>query len=281
VVQLLRDHRDEVAPGAVAPSPTLSVEPTPAGSSPSAIQRALIRFGNFLFTGRNHIFPLAFLAIAVASPPRAPFGSERADLALDGIGLGVAVAGQTLRAMVIGLAYIRRGGKGKKIHADRLVQDGFFAHSRNPLYLGNMMVFLGLFLVLNSTWGYLVGVPFFYLAYLSITLAEEDYLRRQFGNEYIAYYRRVNRFVPSLQGLGATLRSMSFDWGRLIRKEYGSTFLWITTAIALLLWESAARHGWSSTGPRAQILAAIWGTALAGYLLARYMKKTGRLSAAR
>jgi protein-S-isoprenylcysteine O-methyltransferase Ste14 len=245
------------------------------------MHRLLIRFGNFLFTGRNHIFPLVFLAIAAVSAPRAPFGSERADLALDAIGIGVALAGQTLRAVVIGLAYIRRGGKGKRIHADTLVQDGFFAHSRNPLYLGNMMVFLGLFLVLNSRLGYAVGVPFFYLAYLSITLAEEDYLRKQFGEPYVAYCRRVNRFVPSVHGLGATLRSMSFDWGRLVRKEYGSTFLWITTVLGLLLWEAAARHGWASVGHRARVLASAWVVALAGYLLARYLKKTGRLSAPR
>ena len=261
MVQLLRDHRDQVAS--------------------SALRRALVRFGNFLFSGRNLVFPLAFLAIAAVSFPIAPFGSEGADLILDVIGLSVAVAGQTLRAVVIGLAYIRRGGKEKKIHADHLVQNGFFAHSRNPLYVGNMMVFLGLFLVLNSTWGYLVGVPFFYIAYLSITLAEEDFLRKEFGEEYIAYCRRVNRFLPSLKGIGATMRSMSFDWGRLIRKEYGSTFIWITTALGLLLWEVAARHGWESVGPRGRVLATVWGVTLAAYLLARYLKKMGRLSAPR
>ena len=219
--------------------------------------------------------------LAAVSYPLAPFGSERADLILDMIGLGVAAAGQTLRAMVIGLAYIVRGGKGKKIHADRLVQDGWFAHSRNPLYVGNMMVFLGLFIVLNSWWGYLVGVPFFYIAYLSITLAEEEFLRKEFGKEYEDYCARVNRFLPSFKGIGATMRSMSFDWGRLIRKEYGSTFIWITAALALLLWEAARRHGWASVGPRARVLAAIWVAAIAAYLLARYLKKTGRLSAPR
>jgi protein-S-isoprenylcysteine O-methyltransferase Ste14 len=261
VVQLLRDHRDQVAS--------------------SAVRRTLVRFGNFLFSGRNLVFPLAFLAIAAASFPRAPFGSERADLILDVIGLGVAVAGQTLRAVVIGLAYIRRGGKEKKIHADRLVQNGLFAHSRNPLYVGNMLVFLGLFIVLNSTWGYLVGVPFFYIAYLSITLAEEEFLCREFGDEYVAYCRRVNRFLPSLKGIGATMRSMSFDWGRLIRKEYGSAFIWITTALGLMTWEVAARQGWRSAGPRARVLAVVWVVALAAYLLARYLKKIGRLSAPR
>ena len=144
-----------------------------------------------------------------------------------------------------------------------------------------MMVFLGLFLVLNSTWGYLLGVPFFYVSYLSITLAEEDYLRKKFGKEYVAYCGRVHRFLLSLRGIGATMRSMSFDWGRLIRKEYGSTFIWITTVFALLIWERAARQGWGSTGHRVRVLAVVWTATVVGYLLARYLKKTGRLSAPR
>jgi protein-S-isoprenylcysteine O-methyltransferase Ste14 len=253
--------------------------PTVAALAPreGAVRRSLVRAGNFLFTWRNEIFPLSFLAIAAVSRPRAPFGSERADIVMDCVGLGVALAGQVLRAAVIGLAYIQRGGKGKKIHADTLVQDGLFAHSRNPLYLGNMMIFLGLFLVLNSTLGYLVGVPFFLLAYLSITLAEEAYLKKQFGAVFVEYCQRVNRFMPSLRGLGATMRSMSFRWKRLVRKEYGSTFTWITTAIALLLWEKVARSGWDSAAARAWVLVPMWVLAVAGYAIARYLKKSGRL----
>ena len=260
--------------GAAEPSP---VTPVPLHG---ATHRGLVRFGNFLFTWRNEIFPLAFLVIAAGSYPGAPFGNERVDLAIDAVGLGVALAGQALRAAVIGLAYIQRGGKAKKIHADSLVQDGLFAHSRNPLYLGNMLVFLGLFIVLNSTLGYLVGVPFFFVAYLSITLAEEEFLRKQFGMEYVDYCRRVNRSIPGVRGLGATMRSMSFNWKRLLRKEYGSTFTWVTTALALLLWEVAVRQGWGAIGPRARIVGPIWVAVIVGYALARYLKKSGRLTAA-
>lgn len=263
-------------------TPNGAAEPSPVTPVPlhGATHRGLVRLGNFLFTWRNEIFPLAFLVIAAASYPGAPFGNERVDLAMDAVGLGVALAGQALRAAVIGLAYIRRGGKAKKIHADSLVQDGLFAHSRNPLYLGNMLVFLGLFLVLNSTLGYLVGVPFFLISYLSITLAEEEFLRKQFGMEYVDYCQRVNRYIPGLRGLGATMRSVSFNWKRLLRKEYGSTFTWITTALALLLWEVAVRQGWGAIGPRARIVGPIWVAVIVGYALARYLKKSGRLTAA-
>ncbi len=286
MVQLLRDRGDEVTP------PT-RVEPleeddaphdaqrdaavAPRGASPGALHSALVGPGNFFFRFRNALFPVAFVAIAAATRPLAPFGSERADRWMDAAGVLVALAGQTLRALVIGLAYIRRGGKDQKIYAETLVTEGFFAHSRNPLYLGNMLVFLGLFLILNSTWGYAIGVPFFLFAYLSIVSAEENYLLAQFGAPYRDYCRRVNRFFPSLAGLGETIRGMAFNWKRLIRKEYGSTFTWLTTALALVAWENVARRGADAAAPVLRSVLIAWAPVVLGYGLARFLKKTHRL----
>jgi hypothetical protein len=96
-----------------------------------------------------------------------------------------------------------------------------------------MLVYLGLFVVLDSAARLARRRAFFLLAYLAITAAEEDYLHRQFGETYDAYHRRVPRFVPDWRGSGATLAGMQFNWKRLVRKEYGSTFIWMTTALAL------------------------------------------------
>lgn len=246
-------------------------------ASGSAIDGLLIRCGNTFFKTRNALFPIAFVVFALATRPLAAFGSERADRWMDAAGVLVAVAGQALRALVIGLAYIRRGGKDGKVHADTLVTEGLFAHSRNPLYVGNMLVFMGLFVVLNSVWGYVVGIPFFLFAYLSIVRAEEDFLSRRFGGAYEDYCRRVNRFVPSLAGLGATIRGMAFDWRRLVRKEYGSTFTWITTAIALHVWETYVRQGFEAARPVLRAALVAWAPVVLGYATARYLKKTGRL----
>jgi hypothetical protein len=192
-------------------------------------------------------------------------------------GFAVAITGQTLRAAVIGLAYIKRGGRGKKIYAGKLVQEGLFAHSRNPLYLGNMMIHAGLFLILDSRWGYLLGVPFFLFAYLTIVMAEEEFLALRFGASYDEYCRRVNRFIPSLAGLGRTLAGAEFDWRRLVRKEYGATFAWLSAALAALVWGDWLRRGW----PAAQMILggalAAWIPIVAAYALARSLKKSGKL----
>src|SRR6185436_6813996 len=158
-----------------------------------------------------------------------------------------------------------------------LVQGGIFAHSRNPLYLGNALVFLGLLSILDSVPGFVIGVPFFVRAYWAIVQAEEDYLGRQFGLEYAEYCRRVNRFLPSLRGLGTTIRSMQFDWRRVIRKEYGSTFYWITCMFALFVLQAWRQDGRESGLRTARALACVWLFAAVGYSIARFLKKTKRL----
>jgi protein-S-isoprenylcysteine O-methyltransferase Ste14 len=237
----------------------------------------LVPPGDFLFAHRNWVFPVVFLALVGLVPP-VPFGGTLAsDRALDAVGVAIALAGQLLRAAVIGLAYIRRGGLDKKVYADALVVEGFFAHSRNPLYVGNYLAMVGLFVVHNAPLSYLVGIPFFTFAYLAITAAEERFLRGKFGADYEAYCARVPRFRLRLAGLGRTLRSMEFDWRRLVRKEYGSTFSGATAILGMLLWEAYRIGGEAACMARLRILAPIWGALLLLYLVARWLKKSGRL----
>ena len=89
----------------------------------------LVRLGTFLFKRRKYVLTPTFLAVALCGRPRQLFGSATWDVALDAAGIAVALCGQSLRAAVIGLAYIKRGGKSGTIHADTLVQRGLFAHS--------------------------------------------------------------------------------------------------------------------------------------------------------
>jgi len=80
-------------------------------------------------------------------------------------------------------------------------------------------------------------------AILAIIGSEEDFLRGKFGAEYDDYCRRVPRFVPRLEGFGRTLATMPFDWRQVITKEYGTTFAWLTVALALLARQQVAWHG--------------------------------------
>ena len=101
------------------------------------------------------------LALVVTTRPRWPGRSQRLDDALDLLGLVVALLGQILRAAVIGYAYIVRGGKNKRVYASDLVTGGFFAHGRNPLYVGNLLVVLGLLIIWDNPFAFGEGFHFF------------------------------------------------------------------------------------------------------------------------
>jgi protein-S-isoprenylcysteine O-methyltransferase Ste14 len=246
---------------------------TSSGLSSPGWRRALAPVGRFFFKFRDFLFPVVFLGLALASRPM----GGRYDRALDVAGIAVALSGQLLRAVVIGLAYIRRGGKNKQVYADSLVQEGIFAHSRNPLYLGNFLALVGFCLVHNSALCYLVGIPFFAFAYLAITAAEEEYLQGKFGAEYDEYCRRVPRYLPSFAGLGATLEGMSFDWPRLLRKEYGSTFAGLSLILALLVWDEYVLRGRAAEQAMLPGVLALWAVLVCAYLTVLVLKKRGAL----
>lgn len=250
-----------------------------ASAPPSLGRRFLLRSGQLFFRVRDALFPVVFFGLAFLSRPIQAGGSPRRDALLDAVGIAVSLSGQLLRAAVIGFAYVRRGGKDKRIYADSLQQEGFFAHCRNPLYLGNFLALVGFCLIYNSWLCYLVGIPFFAYAYAAIIVAEEQYLAGRFGAEYADYRRRVPRIVPSFRGLGATLEGMQFDWKRLVRKEYGSTYAGACAILALLAWEHYAWWGYPPAERSTIEAVAVWVPLTAAYLVARYLKKSGALGA--
>ena len=234
----------------------------------------LVRYGVFLFRTRDAVFPTVIFALLFAFRPEYPFGSRAFDGWVDALGIGVALAGQALRATVIGYAYIIRGGRNRRVYADLLVMEGFFAHARNPLYVGNMLILAGLFLIWNSRWVYLIGVPFFALGYSAIVAAEEAFLRDKFGDEYERYCARVNRWIPDFRGITRTLASMDFNWRRVILKEYGSSAYWMAGAVVLVALDGRDVKG---VAAEAEWLWWLLIPVAIGWATVRWAKKTRRL----
>jgi len=197
--------------------------------------------GNFLFKHRNLVFPLVFILMVLGSEPF--FGDMRNEVWIYAAGIVIALSGQAIRALTIGLAYIVRGGRDKKVYAKTLVTNGIFAHCRNPLYLGNILIVAGLGVVADSVLFYFIGIPFFVISYVAIINAEENYLSEKFGEEYREYCRKVNRLIPDLSGIGTTLKSMTFNWRRLLVKEYGTTYTWMIAMILLIVKNHYLHYG--------------------------------------
>jgi protein-S-isoprenylcysteine O-methyltransferase Ste14 len=248
----------------------------PAPVAPRGFDAAVIALGNVVFRYRDYLAPIAIGAVALLSPPRPFLGTRRLDAWWDAAGIAVSLTGQSLRVLVIGLAYIKRGGKNKRIAADSLVVDGIFAHVRHPLYVGNFLLLVGLMMIWNSPLGYAVAAGLAF-GLFSMARAEEVFLGGKFGPAYDAYCAGVRRFIPRLRGLATTLSRFSFDWKRVVRKEYGTTLSWTTTALALLALERIHWDGLAGAAPVLRALVSAWLVLAALWAAARWMKKTRRL----
>ncbi len=75
-----------------------------------------------------------------------------------------------------------------------LVKTGLYKYSRNPMYVGLILIYAGFAALLGSVWA-LVLLPVFvaYVRYFAIA-REEAYLKRRFGETYIAYMRNIPRW---------------------------------------------------------------------------------------
>lgn len=235
----------------------------------------MIRLGNFFFHYRNSLFPVAYVLIFINGPTL--FTDYRIGLAL---GVLVAAIGQFVRGITVGLDYIIRGGRNRQVHAERLVQGGIFNHCRNPLYVGNYLILIGVGLASNSLLFLSIGLPFFLLVYWAIIAAEEAFLLNKFGAEFTAYCQRVDRIMPNFSGLGKTLTGMRFNWRRLITAEYGSAYIWMAAIILVTLktlWFSRQFQ----TNPRTVwTLWILLAVVTLAYAVARYLKKAKLLQKA-
>lgn len=76
---------------------------------------------------------------------------------------------------------------------DRLITDGIFSFSRNPIYVAFAIILIGQFLILPNwiTLIYIVGATWLFHRQV---LREEDYLRRYYGHAYVDYCNHVRRY---------------------------------------------------------------------------------------
>ncbi|MGX5831480.1 methyltransferase family protein [Mesorhizobium sp. 43Arga] len=75
-----------------------------------------------------------------------------------------------------------------------LVVDGIYRRTRNPFYLGAVLVYLGLGVAAGSFWAIALVIPLLWVINTGVIAREERYLERKFGDAYRAYKVRVRRW---------------------------------------------------------------------------------------
>ena len=133
------------------------------------------------------------------------------------IGAVPLILGECLRLWAVGYA----GGATRSRTlgtASDLVTAGPYAHVRNPLYLGNLLLSLGVCIIANVYWMVIVLLVGYFAQYLPIIASEETYLRKFCGLTYQTYYATVPKFIPRLRSY-ANPSPHDFSFSRALKAE--------------------------------------------------------------
>ena len=143
---------------------------------------------DFFFRNRGYIpIPLAIIILTFAS----------IKIELLPIGVILVVTGELLR--LNGVRYAGGETRTLKVGASALCSSGPFAYLRNPLYLGNVIIYAGMVLIAGGEFVWILlptTLTFFFLEYGLIISLEEETLRKKFNEEYGEYLSMVPRLIP-------------------------------------------------------------------------------------
>jgi protein-S-isoprenylcysteine O-methyltransferase Ste14 len=171
--------------------------------------------GHWLFRWRSYL-PLvtAVLLLSGLQYFSYPFGSHFLDELWEVICLSVSFAGLVIRALTVGSSASRTSGRNTAQQiAGTLNTTGMYSIVRNPLYLGTFLMVLGVVIFLRVWWIPLIYVLFFALYYERIIFAEEMFLRREFGKEYIKWACKDTGFLSKTQTMESTGVTLPLEEG--------------------------------------------------------------------
>lgn len=188
--------------------------------------------GNWLFRWRSYLpLPVIGLFLLALKDYELPGHSRMLDYAWEAVCLMVSFFGLGIRVVTVG--HTPRGTSGrntKKQVAEILNTTGMYSMVRNPLYLGNFFMWLGIALFAHTWWLIVIYVLMFWLYYERIIFAEEAYLRGRFGEEYLEWANRTPVFIPRFGQYRKAALPMSFK--NALRREYNGFFAVIATLFA-------------------------------------------------
>ncbi|VAV86616.1 hypothetical protein MNBD_ALPHA06-2130, partial [hydrothermal vent metagenome] len=72
---------------------------------------------------------------------------------------------------------------------------GPYKFSRNPMYAGMALIYLGVVLILGSGLGLVLMLPLIWIMNRYVIAGEEAYLSRKFGSDYVEYQNKVRRWL--------------------------------------------------------------------------------------
>ena len=246
------------------------------------------RSGNWLFRWRSFLPLLLFFGAvpvvlfgdvswAVMSP------SPDATWVWPLVCLAVGMSGQKVRGLCVGFTPAGTSGRNTKEGqvAESLNTKGMYSMCRHPLYLGNLLMWLGIVLYMGHLWFAVAFLLVYALYYERIMFAEEQFLRGKFGQAYLDWSSQVPAFWPALGQWKSP--DVGFSLRNVLKREYNGFFAMFLS----FAWVDGL-HGFREAGLQASFFSSpacifqnFWAyallTAFVIFLVLRTLKKTTKV----
>lgn len=239
-----------------------------------ALREEFEQSGNWLFRWRSYLPLLLIVLFLIAlSQFEYPYDSHRWDTVWEIVCMLISFVGLGIRMYAVGCA--PRGTSGRNVSEQRahaLNETGIYSLVRHPLYLGNFIIWFGIILSLRLWWFMAVALLIFWLYYERIMFAEEEFLRKKFGNEFLNWADRTPAFIPTK--LKAWRKpELAFEFKNALRREYSGFFAIISAFSVLELVEERIVVGELVFD---RVWLTIFTVGLAIYLTLMFLKKKTR-----
>lgn len=188
------------------------------------LQHEFERSGGLLFRWRSYVpaFLLAVILVALTGF-HYPRGSHNLDMIWDSVCLGVAMLGLGIRFYTVGHAPDRTSGRNTKHQVAAVLNTtGLYSIVRHPLYVGNFLIWVGLSLFPREWWCTAIIVLAFVVFYERVMIAEEQFLRMRFGEQFAQWAEKTPAFIPRFSLW--TPPVLPFSFKRALRGEYSGFF---------------------------------------------------------
>jgi hypothetical protein len=143
---------------------------------------------------------------------------------------------------------------------------------RHPLYLGNFLTWFGITLLFGSWQITALTTLIFLLYYERIAFAEEEFLRKRFGDKFVAWAEKTPAFIPRFRNWHKP--NLPFSFRKVIGKEYAGFFAIISAFTLIEFIDDLLTDHTYRLDPEWRF---IFCAGLGIYIVLRYLKRRTRL----
>lgn len=184
----------------------------------------------------------------------------------------VAFSGILVRVFTVGFVHEGTSGRNTKAQkAEELNTGGAYSIVRNPLYLGNYLILLGISLLAQNYEVVILNTVFFIAIYTPIIFTEESFLLEKFGEEYAEYTKKVNCILPSFKKFKRPDRKFSIKM--VFKREHDT---WLTTMLSLGFVELLREYGVAGIVTPNLLWIILIGSSVLIWGILKLLKKSGK-----